>query len=64
MTVELGNRLALLTGLRLRRSVGIAGSISGLAQYVEAALPGSDRRPEPSLRRTLASTPSRQSTRS
>ena len=49
MTVELSNRLAVLTGLRLPETIGWdCGSISGLAQYVEAALPGSDRRLEPS----------------
>ena len=38
MTVELCNRLAALTGLRLPETVGWDyGSISGLAQYLEAA---------------------------
>ncbi|BBX85818.1 p-hydroxybenzoic acid--AMP ligase FadD22 [Mycolicibacterium aubagnense] len=49
MTVELGNRVAALTGLRLPETIGWdCGTISALAQYVEAALPGSDRRPESS----------------
>lgn len=49
MTVELSNRLAVLTGLRLPETIGWdCGSISGLAQYVEAALSGSDRRLEAS----------------
>ncbi len=43
MTVELGNRLAALTGLRLPETIGWdCGSISGLAQYLEVALSGSD----------------------
>jgi 4-hydroxybenzoate adenylyltransferase len=49
MTVELCNRLAALTGLRLPETIGWDyGSISGLAQYLEAALSGSDRRVAPS----------------
>ena len=45
MTVELGNRLAAVTGLRLPETVGWDyGSISGLAQYLEAELSGADRR--------------------
>ncbi len=45
MTVELCNRLAAVTGLRLPDTVGWDyGSISGLAQYLEAELSGGDRR--------------------
>jgi 4-hydroxybenzoate adenylyltransferase len=45
MTVELCNRLAAVTGLRLPETVGWDyGSISGLAQYLEAELSGGDRR--------------------
>ena len=42
MTVELRNRLAAVTGLRLRDTVGWDyGSVTGLAQYLEAELSGS-----------------------
>ncbi len=45
MTVELCNRLAAITGLRLPETVGWDyGSVSGLAQYLEAELAGVDRR--------------------
>ena len=45
MTVELCNRLAAVTGLRLPETVGWDyGSISGLAQYLDAELSGGDRR--------------------
>lgn len=48
MTVELSNRLAVLTGLRLPETIGWdCGSIAALAQYVEVALSGSDSRLEP-----------------
>ena len=44
MTVELRNRLAAVTGLRLRDTVGWDyGSITGLARYLEAELSGSAR---------------------
>ena len=46
MTVVLCNRLAAVTGLRLPETVGWDyGSISGLAQYLDAELSGGDRRP-------------------
>ena len=42
MTVELRNRLAAVTGLRLRDTVGWDyGSVTGLAQHLEAELSGS-----------------------
>ncbi|BCI89849.1 hypothetical protein NIIDMKKI_50550 [Mycobacterium kansasii] len=45
MTVVLCHRLAAATGLRLPETVGWDyGSISGLAQYLEAELSGGDRR--------------------
>ncbi|ORV93029.1 p-hydroxybenzoic acid--AMP ligase FadD22 [Mycolicibacterium iranicum] len=45
MTVELSNRLAALTGLRLPETIGWdCGSISALARHVETALSGSDSR--------------------
>ncbi|OAN33021.1 p-hydroxybenzoic acid--AMP ligase FadD22 [Mycolicibacterium iranicum] len=45
MTVELSNRLGVLTGLRLPETIGWdCGSISGLARYLETALSGSDSR--------------------
>jgi 4-hydroxybenzoate adenylyltransferase len=48
MTVELSTRLAGLTGLRLPETIGWdCGSIAGLAQYVAAALSGSDGRVAP-----------------
>jgi 4-hydroxyphenylalkanoate synthase len=48
MTVELRNRLAAVTGLRLPDMVGWDyGSVSGLAQYLEAELSGWDRRVAP-----------------
>ena len=44
MTVELRNRLAAVTGLRLRDTVGWDyGSVTGLAQHLEAELSGSAR---------------------
>ncbi|MDT5355857.1 MAG: 4-hydroxyphenylalkanoate synthase [Mycobacterium sp.] len=44
MTVELRNRLAAVTGLRLRDTVGWDyGSITGLARYLEGELAGSAR---------------------
>ncbi len=53
MTVELRNRLAAVTGLRLRDTVGWDyGSVTGLAQYLDAELSGSARPvPLPSLAR-------------
>ena len=45
MTVELRNRLAAVTGLRLRDTVGWDyGSIAGLARYLEGELAGSAMR--------------------
>jgi 4-hydroxyphenylalkanoate synthase len=44
MTVELRNRLAAVTGLRLRDTVGWDyGSVTGLAQHLDAELSGSAR---------------------
>ena len=44
MTVELRNRLAAVTGLRLRDTVGWDyGSVTGLAQHLEAEISGSAR---------------------
>ena len=49
MTVELCNRLAAATGLRLPETIGWDyGSISGLSQYLEAELSGGNRRVTPS----------------
>ncbi|MGB6205399.1 MAG: beta-ketoacyl synthase N-terminal-like domain-containing protein, partial [Mycobacterium sp.] len=48
MTVELRNRLAALTGLRLPDTIGWDyGSVTGLADYLEAELLGSDSPPTP-----------------
>jgi 4-hydroxyphenylalkanoate synthase len=53
MTVELRNRLAAVTGLRLRDTVGWDyGSVTGLARYLEAELSGSAGRvalPSPAI---------------
>jgi fatty acid CoA ligase FadD22 len=48
MTVELRNRLAAVTGLRLPDTIGWDyGSVSGLAHYLDAELSGSVRRAAP-----------------
>ncbi|RFZ68880.1 p-hydroxybenzoic acid--AMP ligase FadD22 [Mycobacterium marinum] len=55
MTVELCHRLAAATGLRVPETVGWDyGSISGLAQYLEAELSGADRRVTPQSARSGA----------